>query len=127
MEMIIEGQELQVFDLVACYAQRYQKTLIYFDLITYNALDATKKATVTAFYADFVDDYVMDIIKQGRFNTLQFDEENIASLMAGSWFPKEASVQTLIIYPCICRGCIWRYYLGQRLTPWWRDAMLVLN
>ena len=39
--MIIEGQELQVFDLVACYAQRYQKTLIYFDLITYNALDAT--------------------------------------------------------------------------------------
>jgi hypothetical protein len=90
MEMIIEGQELQVFDLVACYAQRYQKTLIYFDLITYNALDATKKATVTAFYADFVDDYVMDIIKQGKFNTLQFDEENIASLMAGSWFPKES-------------------------------------
>ena len=89
--MIIEGSELQVFDLVACYAQRYQKTLLHFNLDKYNNLDATKKATVTAYYTSFVDDYVMDIIKQGGiFNTISFDEEAAAGVNAESWFPLES-------------------------------------
>ena len=89
--MIIQGSELQVFDLVACYAQRYQKTLLHFNLDKYNNLDATKKATVTAYYTSFVDDYVMDIIKQGGiFNTIKFDNETAAGINAESWFPKLA-------------------------------------
>ena len=89
--MIIEGSELQVFDLVACCAQRYQKTLLHFNLDKYNNLDATKKATVTAYYTSFVDDYVMDIIKQGGiFNTISFDEEAAAGVNAESWFPLES-------------------------------------
>ena len=63
--MIIQGNELQIFDLVASYAQRHQKTLVHFNLDKYNSLDATKKATVTTYYTSLVDDYVLDIIKQG--------------------------------------------------------------
>ena len=70
--MIIEGNELQLFDLIASYAQRYQCSLVYFDLLKYNALSDAKKTTVNAFYADFIDDYVLDIMKQGTFNTIKF-------------------------------------------------------
>ena len=40
--MIIEGNELQVYDLVASYAQRYQCSCLYFDLVKYNALSDEK-------------------------------------------------------------------------------------
>ena len=84
--MIIQGNELQIFDLVASYAQRHQKTLVHFNLDKYNSLDATKKATVTTYYTPIVDDYVLDIIKQGGiFNTISFDEETSASTYAGAW------------------------------------------
>jgi len=86
--MIIEGNELQVYDLVASYAQRYQCSCLYFDLVKYNALDASKKATVNAFYAEFIEDYVLDIIKQGTFNTIKFPDEDLATLNASSWFPR---------------------------------------
>ena len=89
--MIIQGNELQIFDLVASYAQRYQKTLLHFNLDKYNSLDTTKKATVTTYYTSLVDDYVLDIIKQGGiFNTISFDEETSASTYAGAWFPLES-------------------------------------
>ena len=89
--MIIEGKELSVFDLVACYAQRYQKTLVHFNLDKYNRLDATKKATVTTYYTSLVDDYVLDIIKQGGiFNTITFDDEAVAGINAAAWFPLES-------------------------------------
>tara|TARA_B100000508_G_scaffold139460_1_gene137846 strand:- start:719 stop:1078 length:360 start_codon:yes stop_codon:yes gene_type:complete len=89
--MIIQGNELQIFDLVASYAQRYQKTLVHFNLDKYNSLDATKKATVTTYYTSIVDDYVLDIIKQGGiFNTISFDEETSASTYVSSWFPLES-------------------------------------
>ncbi len=89
--MIIEGNELSVFDLVACYAQRYQKTLLHFNLDKYNSLDTTKKATVTTYYQSIVDDYVLDIIKQGGiFNTISFDDESAAGTFASSWFPLES-------------------------------------
>lgn len=85
--MIVQGNELQLNDLIASYAQRYQCVLVYFDLTRYNALDDAKKATVNAFYQDFIDDYVLDIMKQGIFNTIRFEDETIATLNAGSWFP----------------------------------------
>ena len=89
--MILQGNDLSVFDLVACYAQRYQKTLVHFNLDKYNSLDTTKKATVTTYYTPIVDDYVLDIIKQGGiFNTISFDEETAASTYAGAWFPLES-------------------------------------
>ena len=89
--MIIQGNELQIFDLVASYAQRHQKTLVHFNLDKYNSLDATKKATVTTYYTQIVDDYVMDIMKQGGlFNTISFDEETAANTHAGAWFPLES-------------------------------------
>tara|TARA_B100000579_G_scaffold132460_1_gene107043 strand:+ start:11534 stop:11893 length:360 start_codon:yes stop_codon:yes gene_type:complete len=89
--MIIEGNELSVFDLVACYAQRYQKTLLHFNLDKYNSLDTTKKATVTTYYQSIVDDYVLDILKQGGiFNTISFDDESAAGTFAASWFPLES-------------------------------------
>ena len=86
--MIVEGNELQVYDLVASYAQRYQCSCLYFDLVKYNALNASKKATVNAFYEDFIEDYVLDIIKQGTFNTIKFPDEDLATLNASAWFPK---------------------------------------
>jgi len=86
--MIIEGNELQVYDLVASYAQRYQCSCLHFDLVRYNALDAAKKATVNAFYAEFIEDYVLDIIKQGTFTTIRFPDEDLATLNASSWFPR---------------------------------------
>ena len=55
--------------------------------------DATKKATVTTYYENTVkvDDYVMDIIKQGGiFNTISFDEEAAAGTFASAWFPLES-------------------------------------
>ena len=89
--MIIQGNELQIFDLVACYAQRYQKYLLHFNLDKYNSLDATKKATVTTYYTPLVDDYVLDIIKQGGiFNTVTFDDESVAGVNAAAWFPLES-------------------------------------
>ena len=91
--MIIQGNDLSVFDLVACYAQRYQKYLLHFNLDKYNSLSATKKATVTTYYENTVkvDDYIMDIIKQGgRFNTIRFDDDTAAGVNAESWFPKES-------------------------------------
>ncbi len=91
--MIIQGNDLSVFDLVACYAQRYQKYLLHFNLDKYNSLDATKKATVTTYYENTVkvDDYVMDIIKQGGiFNTISFDDEAAAGTYAAAWFPLES-------------------------------------
>ena len=89
--MIIQGNELSLFDLVSYYANRNQCACLYFNLDKYNSLDATKKATVTTYYEEFVDDYIMDIIKQGGiFNTISFDEETSASTYASSWFPLES-------------------------------------
>jgi len=85
--MIVQGNELQLFDLIASYAQRYQCVLVYFDLTKYNQLDEAKKNVVNAFYSEFIDDYILDIMKQGLFNTIRFEDETIASLNAGSWFP----------------------------------------
>ena len=89
--MIIQGNDLSVFDLVACYAQRYQKTLLHFNLDKYNSLDATKKATVTTYYTSLVDDYVLDIMKQGGlYPILKYDDAQKATIEAGTWFPKES-------------------------------------
>ena len=89
--MIIQGNELSLFDLVSYYANRNQCACLYFNLDKYNSLDATKKATVTTYYEAFVDDYVMDIIKQGGiYNTIRFDDETAAGINAESWFPKFA-------------------------------------
>ena len=85
--MIIQGNELSLFDLVSYYANRNQCACLYFNLDKYNSLDATKKATVTTYYEEFVDDYIMDIIKQGGiFNTIKFDNETAAGINAESWF-----------------------------------------
>ena len=86
--MITIGNELQVLDLVAAYAQSQQKTVLHFDLSTYNALDATKKATVNTYYAEFIDDYLLDIIKQGKFTSVSFGDEETALVTAGGSFPK---------------------------------------
>ena len=91
--MIIQGNELSLFDLISYYANRNQCSCLYFNLDKYNSLDATKKATVTAYYENTVkvDDYVMDIIKQGGiFNTISFDEEAAAGTFAAAWFPLES-------------------------------------
>lgn len=89
--MIIQGNELSLFDLVSYYSNRNQCACLYFNLDKYNSLDATKKATVTTYYEAFVDDYVMDIIKQGGiYNTIRFDDETAAGINAESWFPKLA-------------------------------------
>ena len=89
--MIIQGKDLSIFDLVACYAQRYQKFLLHFNLDKYNSLDATKKATVTTYYEGIVDDYVLDVIKAGvNENTISFATDEHAGINAESWFPKLA-------------------------------------
>ncbi len=89
--MIIQGTDLSIFDLMSYYANRNQTSLVYFNLDKYNSLSATKKATVTTYYEGIVDDYVMDIIKQGGiYNVLKFADENTASVNAGAWFPKES-------------------------------------
>ena len=91
--MIIQGSELSLFDLVSYYANRNQCSCLYFNLDKYNSLGATKKATVTAYYENTVkvDDYLMDIIKQGGiFNTIRFDDETAAGVNAEAWFPKES-------------------------------------
>jgi len=88
--MIVQGNELQLYDLVASYAQRYQCCLIYFDLVDYNRLPQSTKNTVAAWYEEFIDDYALDIIKQGTFNTIKFEDDTVASLNAGCWFPRES-------------------------------------
>ena len=89
--MIIEGTELSVFDLMSYYANRNQVSLLYFNLDKYNSLDATKKATVTTYYTSIVDDYVLDIMKQGGLYTvLKYDDAQKATIDAGTWFPKES-------------------------------------
>ena len=88
--MIIQGNDLSIFDLMSYYANRNQVGLLYFKLDKYNSLDATKKATVTTYYGNIVDDYVLDIMKQGGiYNILKFDDVNAASVNAGAWFPKQ--------------------------------------
>ena len=91
--MIVQGNELSLFDLVSYYSNRNQCSCLYFNLDKYNSLDATKKAAVTTYYENTVkvDDYVMDIIKQGGiFNTIKFDDETAAGVNAEAWFPKES-------------------------------------
>ena len=61
------------------------------DFNTYNALSATKKATVTTYYEGIVDDYVLDVIKAGvNENTISFVTDEHAGINAESWFPKLA-------------------------------------
>ena len=88
--MIIEGNELSLFDLISYYANRNQCSCLYFNLDKYNNLAADKKATVTAYYEGFVDEYIVDIMKQGIFNTVEYQDEDQATLMGASWFPKLA-------------------------------------
>ncbi len=89
--MIIEGSELSIFDLMSYYANRNQCALVYFNLDKYNSLDATKKATVTTYYTSIVDDYVLDIMKQGGlYSVLRYDDDQKATIDAGTWFPKES-------------------------------------
>tara|TARA_B100000214_G_scaffold3371_1_gene2624 strand:- start:763 stop:1119 length:357 start_codon:yes stop_codon:yes gene_type:complete len=88
--MIIQGNELSVFDLMEYYANRNQCHLLYMDLSKYNTLDASKKATVNTWYQDFIDEYALDIIKQGVYTTIRFDSEEVATLNAASWFPRLA-------------------------------------
>jgi hypothetical protein len=86
--VIIQGNELQLYDLIASYTQRYQCSCLYFDLTRFNALDEAKKEIVIKFYEEFIDEYVLDIIRQGRFNTIRFDDEDLATINAVAWFPK---------------------------------------
>jgi len=88
--MIVQGNELSLFQLMEYYANRNQCYLVYFDLSTYNALDASKKATVNTWYEGFIDEYVLDIMKQGVYNTIRFESEEPATVNAGAWFPKQA-------------------------------------
>ncbi len=88
--MIKQGSPLEQADLVEAYAKLNDCACLYYDLRKYNNLDATKKATVTTYYEEFVDEYVMDCIKQGDYNILSFDTEDAASVNAGSWFPKKS-------------------------------------
>ncbi len=88
--MIIQGNELSVFQLMEYYANRNQCYLVYMDLSTYNNLDASKKATVNSWYEGFMDEYVLDIIKQGVYTTIRFETEDTATVNAGAWFPKQA-------------------------------------
>ena len=88
--MIIQGNELSIFDLMEYYANRNQCHLLYMDLSKYNTLDASKKATVNTWYQDFIDEYALDIIKQGVYTTIRFDSEEVATLNAASWFPRLA-------------------------------------
>tara|TARA_B100001079_G_scaffold199952_1_gene173567 strand:+ start:138 stop:491 length:354 start_codon:yes stop_codon:yes gene_type:complete len=88
--MIVQGNELSVFQLMEYYANRNQCYLVYMDLSTYNALDASKKATVNTWYEEFIDEYVLDIIKQGVYTTIRFEAEDAATVNAGAWFPKLA-------------------------------------
>ena len=67
--MIIQGNELSVFDLMEYYANRNQCHLVYMDLSKYNTLDASKKATVNTWYQDFIDEYALDIISCPQFMT----------------------------------------------------------
>ena len=63
---------------------------------TYNALSATKKATVTTYYTSIVDDYVLDIIKAGvNENTLAFETDEVAGVNGESWFPKKSQCPDL--------------------------------
>ena len=59
--MIIEGKPLEQADAVMAYCIANKVACLYYDLRTYNGLDATKKATVTAYYKDIVDEYVLDL------------------------------------------------------------------
>lgn len=86
--MIIIGNELSIFDLISSYTQRYQCACLYFDLTKYNNLSDEKKEQVNSFYSEFIDDYVLDIIKQGIYTTIKFDDEDVATVNAVSWFPK---------------------------------------
>ena len=88
--MIVQGNELSVFQLMEYYANRNQCYLVYMDLSKYNALDASKKATVNTWYEPFIDEYVLDIIKQGVYTTIRFEAEDAATVNAGAWFPKLA-------------------------------------
>ena len=89
--MIIQGNDLSIFDLMSYYANRNQVSLLYFNLDKYNSLGATKKATVTTYYEGIVDDYVLDIIKAGvNENTLAFETDEVAGVNGESWFPKKS-------------------------------------
>ena len=88
--MIVQGNELSVFQLMEYYANRNQCYLVYMDLSTYNNLDASKKTTVNSWYEGFMDEYVLDIIKQGVYTTIRFETEDTATVNAGAWFPKLA-------------------------------------
>ena len=89
--MIVQGKPLLQFDLVAAYCVKNDCAALYMDFNTYNALSATKKATVTTYYTSIVDDYVLDIIKAGvNENTLAFETDEVAGVNGESWFPKKS-------------------------------------
>ena len=89
--MIIEGTPLEQADVVMAYCIANKVACLYYDLRTYNGLDATKKATVTAYYKDIVDEYVLDLMQSTEiYNILSFPSGETASVNGASWFPKKS-------------------------------------
>ena len=92
--MIIQANELSLFDLVSYYPNRNQCACLYFNLDKYNSLDTTKKATVTTYYDTIfgdADDYVLEAMQSNEiYNVLSFLNDDLASTSASGWFPKKS-------------------------------------
>ncbi len=88
--MIVQGSQVSIQDLAIHYSNSLGCGCVYFDTTKYNSLSTTKKTTVDTWYGNFMDDYMLDIIKQGQDNIVTFVNSDSARINAASWFPKEA-------------------------------------
>tara|TARA_B100001250_G_scaffold413300_1_gene447003 strand:+ start:4101 stop:4478 length:378 start_codon:yes stop_codon:yes gene_type:complete len=92
--MITKGTVLEQADMIEAYCVKNNVDCIYLDLRGYNALSATKKATVDTYYdAIFgdADDYVLEAMQSNEiYNVISFPSGDLASTSAGGWFPKKS-------------------------------------
>lgn len=76
------------WELIDHYCQSKRKSVVYFknDLIKSAAAD--KQQEIWDWYAEFIDEYVLDAMKtMGTWDMVVFDNEDVATQNALSWFP----------------------------------------
>ena len=79
---------INVWDTLECYCKTNDTCVIYFTNDKIKTADDAKKTAVWTWYADFMEDSVLDMIKTlGEFDMIPVKNADQAIAYASSWFP----------------------------------------
>ncbi len=90
--MLVSLNPQRLSDIIAGYAKEKDKYVLYINMSTWLALDATKKATVKTFYEDYIDTDELPEIFAEEMTFYEFGSESQATDKAQDWFPISTSL-----------------------------------